>query len=330
VQPDIQEEVIPSPRSNSSRNHPHIPLIHNIPTIPVHIPESSANSAHQNTQSNFKSTIIAGSSREPIWSTVPAPIAQKNIPGSQEIQYMDRFILRSQSESFLSEEQAIDSNVNPPMTINNSEITSIENHESYDTEIENIFLDNVIQISEEVVDRRSARSLSSRSSEFKSKTAREKPQPSPTPSVVPSPNLLGFIQNLKFVHLPEENTELKRARTQTTSEIPNPFIATPRETSSRGMRPKLTPVTPFRFNRKKPTSAHNLETQDQSPQIEDPVLYKFQEEIQEELGGSDQWLQDSNSGLPKFVYEEDSPPPYSYAKSNEASENFFNFSAYNL
>lgn len=216
------------------------------------------------------------------------------------------------------------------MTLNDSEITSIEIHGSDNTEIENIFLENEVQITEEVVDRRTPRSLSSRSSKYISKTPREKPQPSPTPSVVPSPNLLGFIQNLKFVHLPEENTELKRARTQTTSEIPNPFMITPREILSRGMRPKLTPVTPFRFNRKKPVSAYNLETQDQSPQNEDPVLYKFQEEIQEEIGGSDQWPQDSNSSLPKFVYEEDSPPPYSYAKSYEASENFFHFSASNL
>ena len=292
--------------------------------------ESGANSAHPNTQSNFKSTIIAGSSREPLWSTLPAPIAQRNMPASQEIQYMDRFILTSQSESFLSEERASNSVINQPMTLNDSEITSIEIHGSDCTEIENIFLENEVQITEEVIDRRAPRSLSSRSSKCKSQTHREKPQPSPTPSVVPSPNLLGFIQNLKFVYLPEQNPELKRARTQTTSEIPNPFIITPRETSSRATRPKLTPVTPFRFNRKKPVSAYNLETQDHSPQNEDPVLYKFQDEIQEELAGSDQWPQDSNSSVPKFVYEEDSPPPYSYAKSNEASENFFHFSASNL
>lgn len=329
----MQDEQIQFPMSSSPRNQPVQPIMQNFPNISGNMCDSSVTSINPGTLSNFKSTIVAGSRGEPLWSTLPAPIVQKNVPMSQEMKYMDRFILTSQSEFFLNEEREVGSSGREPMTFNDSEITSIEIHGSDCTEIENIFMDNdmQIQLQEEIIDRRTPRSLTSRSSKNTSKIMREnQPQPSPTPSAVPSPNLLGFIKNLKYLHLPDEITELKRAHTQTTSEIPNPFVMTPRETLSRANRPKLTPVTPFRLNRKKTISIFQLETQDPSPDNENLDGFKFHEEIQEEVGSSDVWQQDLNSGMPQFIEEEDSPPPYSCAKTIDASENFFKFNVSSL
>lgn len=304
--------------------------MHQISSIPINICDSSPTSSHPVTHSKYKSSIIAGSNREPLWSTLPAPIVpivQKTVPLSPEMRYMDRFILTSESESFIKDEGERASLVLEPNVLYDSEVTSVEIHESECTDIDNMFINNSIQIQEEIIDRRTSRSLTSKSSKNRSKIDKEKqPQPSPTLS----PNLVGFIQNLKYSHLPDKITEQKRARTQTTTEIPNPFVMTPKQTFTRINRPKLTAVTPFRVNRKKTISIFQLETQDPSPYSEDPNELKYQEEIEEEMGGSDIWHQDSNSIEAKFIDEEGSPSPYSYDKITEGSEHFFQFNVSNL
>jgi hypothetical protein len=212
------------------------------------------------TQAHHKSTIISGNSLIPLCASMPAPLSCKNKAGKTRRNFIDKLeatdeitFLRTESKISLTDSRDIEQ-----FFLSESSIISHKSSESYLTDIETIM--QIYPRDAPVTEvREKPKQLSLKESSFKRKIMES-----------------SIRDKLKFIHLP---LDLEIPPKSKSPEL----IWNIKEKNLPQKLPKLGPITPDHFNRRKLLTLQKPKVQERRPEDLGEISVKNPLEIAEEL-----------------------------------------------